>query len=113
MTPDAMELLVSDAVRDQAARLEARRLDAERGVPVEISFNGRPVPCFDGETVATALLADGVTEFGTTRSGAPRQPLCNMGTCFDCVLVVDGAPLTRSCLTYAVDGMTTESSRGA
>ncbi|WP_235496742.1 (2Fe-2S)-binding protein [Leifsonia sp. Root4] len=104
---------MSDANRDQVARSEARRLEAERGAPIEISFNGRPVPCFDGETLATALLADGVSEFGTTRSGAPRQPLCNMGTCFDCVLVVDGVPLTRSCLTYAVDGMTTESSRGA
>lgn len=91
----------------------SRRLDAHRGVPVEFTFNGVAVSCFEGETLATALLADGVTEFDTTRSGAPRQPLCNMGTCFDCVVVVDGAPLTRSCLTYAVDGMNVESSRGA
>ncbi|GAB3124967.1 (2Fe-2S)-binding protein [Glaciibacter psychrotolerans] len=91
----------------------SRRLDAQRGVPIEITFNGAVVSCFDGETVATALLADGVTEFGTTRTGAPRQPLCNMGTCFDCVVVVDSVPLTRSCLTYAVDGMNVESSRGA
>lgn len=77
-----------------------------------ITFDGQPVECFEGETLATALLAAGVDEFGTTRDGAPRQPLCNMGTCFDCVVTVDGAPLIRSCLTPAVDGMQVTPTKG-
>lgn len=91
---------------------EGRRLPAHRGIPIEVVFNGVPIPCFSGETVATALLAAGTNEFGRTRAGDPRQPLCNMGTCFDCVVVVDGAPLIRSCLTYAKDGMNIDPSEG-
>lgn len=90
----------------------SRRLDAHRGKPIEINFNGGPITCFEGETIATALLAEGINEFGTTRAGAPRQPLCNMGTCFDCAVVVDGTPLTRSCLTYVADGMDIATSEG-
>lgn len=88
------------------------RLPATRGTAITITFEGRPVECFEGETVATALLASGVDEFGTTRDGTPRQPLCNMGTCFDCAVTVDGAPLIRSCLTPVRDGMQVTPTKG-
>jgi sarcosine oxidase subunit alpha len=44
------------------------------------------------------------------RNGEPRIPLCNMGTCFECGVTVDGVPLTRSCLTTVRDGMRVETS---
>jgi predicted molibdopterin-dependent oxidoreductase YjgC len=28
-----------------------------------------------------------------------------MGTCFDCLVVVDGVPNTRACMTWVSDGM--------
>lgn len=87
---------------------EASRVPAARGEDIEFDFEGETVPCFAGETVATALLAADVEAFGLTREGAPRLPLCNMGTCFDCAVTVDGQPLVRSCLTDARDGMTVE-----
>lgn len=90
---------------------ESRRLPREREEPVTVQVDGSSVSCFAGETVATVLLADGVTSF-TTRGGEPRQPLCNMGTCFDCAVVVDGRPLTRACLTPVADGMSIQTGQG-
>jgi len=83
----------------------SRRIPTHRGDPVEFSFDGRPVQARAGETVAAALLAAGVTGFGRTPDGEPREPFCNMGTCFDCAVTVDGQPLVRTCLTPVRDGM--------
>ncbi|MCM3657972.1 (2Fe-2S)-binding protein [Agromyces mediolanus] len=93
----------------EATSGRATRLPSERGEPAEITVDGRPVACFAGETVATAMLAAGVPAF-SHRNGEPRIPLCNMGTCFECGVTVDGVPLTRSCLTTVRDGMRVETS---
>lgn len=88
------------------------RLPADRGEPMTISLDGEQIVAYPGETVATALLAAGVNGFGYTRTGDPRMPLCNMGTCFDCVVTVDGAPLTRACLTPVRPEMVIARTRG-
>ncbi|WP_431277851.1 (2Fe-2S)-binding protein [Leifsonia poae] len=90
---------------------ESKRLPREREQAVTVEVDGSPVVCFAGETIATALLADGVAKFAT-RAGEPRQPLCNMGTCFDCSVVVDDRPLTRACLTPVADGMRISTGQG-
>jgi predicted molibdopterin-dependent oxidoreductase YjgC len=84
---------------------EARRMTATRGPAVTFHFEGQPVTGYCGETLATALLAAQVSAFGLTREGTPRLPFCNMGTCFDCVVTVDGQRLVRACLTEARDGL--------
>jgi len=70
------------------------------------------VPCHEGDTVAAALLVAGIHEFGTTRDGDPRQPFCNMGTCFDCAVTIDGRPLIRACITPVRNGMDVTSTKG-
>ena len=84
---------------------KARRLAANRGDPVTFTFQGQPIAAHPGETLATALLAAGVPAFGLTREGAPRLPFCNMGTCFDCAVTVNGQRLVRACLTDVQPGM--------
>lgn len=88
--------------------MEASRTPAQRGAEIEFEFDGEPVVAYEGETVAAALLAARVPAFGVTREGDPRLPLCNMGTCFDCAVTVDGRRLIRACLTDAADGMVVE-----
>jgi D-hydroxyproline dehydrogenase subunit gamma len=73
--------------------------------PIQILLDGQPVACYRGETLAGALLACGVHRFRSARDGSPRQPFCNMGTCFDCTVTVDGVPMVRACLTPAQPGM--------
>ncbi len=77
----------------------------ERGPAVTLTLDGRPVTAYEGESVATLLLAEGeiVTRF--TQGGAPRGVFCGMGVCFDCLVVVDGIPNTRACVTWVREGM--------
>lgn len=84
-----------------------RRTAQERGDAVTIAVDGEPVRACRGETVAAAMLAAGAA-FERDRIGAPRAPLCNMGTCFECAATVDGRPLTRTCLVPAREGLIIE-----
>jgi aerobic-type carbon monoxide dehydrogenase small subunit (CoxS/CutS family) len=65
----------------------------------------RAVRAHIGETVAAALVADGAPALRRTRGGAPRGLYCGMGVCFECLVVVDGVPNTRACMTWVRDGM--------
>jgi D-hydroxyproline dehydrogenase subunit gamma len=77
----------------------------ERGPAVSLTLDGRPVTAYEGESVATLLLAEGHVATRFTRSGEPRGVFCGMGVCFDCLVVVDGIPNTRACVTWVREGM--------
>ena len=79
--------------------------ELERGPRVEILLDGSPVEAYEGETVATVLLARGEITTRTTVKGESRGIFCGMGVCFDCLVVVDGVPNTRACMTWVRDGM--------
>ena len=79
--------------------------DFRRGQPVRIEVDGEPLQAFEGETVATALLASGRRIFRHTPGGSPRGLYCGMGICFDCVVEVDGESSVRSCITLVRPGM--------
>ena len=86
---------------------EARRIERPAGEkPTTISFEGRSIEAWAGATVASALAAAGVEAFRHDREGGPRMPFCNMGTCFECTMAVDGRRLTRTCMTVVREGMT-------
>jgi len=88
-----------------AARIEH---GVTRPAPVAIEVDGIRVDAYPGESLAAALLAAGVRAFRRTRSQAPRGPVCNMGVCFECVVVVDGEPGVRACATQVREGMRVE-----
>jgi D-hydroxyproline dehydrogenase subunit gamma len=77
----------------------------ERGRPLTLTVDGRAVSAYEGETVATVLLAEGHTTLRLTPGGEPRGVFCGMGVCFDCLVIVDGVPNTRACVTFAREGM--------
>lgn len=86
----------------------------ERGRAIAIVVDGSPVPAFEGESVAAALLAAGTRVLKTTaRYGAPRGLYCGMGVCFECVMTIEGRPNVRSCQTPVREGMRIETQRGA
>jgi predicted molibdopterin-dependent oxidoreductase YjgC len=76
-----------------------------RGPQLTLTLDGEPVGAHLGETVATVLMAEHRLAIRTTTRGAPRGVFCGMGTCFDCLVVVDGVPNTRACMTWVRDGM--------
>jgi predicted molibdopterin-dependent oxidoreductase YjgC len=80
--------------------------DTEGGREVTIFFNGKPLDAREGEPVAAALLAAGVRVFRKTRKrGESRGLFCAIGRCTDCMMVVDGAANTRTCITPVREGM--------
>lgn len=76
-----------------------------RGDPVMITVDGEPLEAHLGETVASVLIAGGAGALRHTRRGAPRGLYCGMGVCFECLVMVDGVPNTRACMTWVSDGM--------
>jgi len=86
--------------------------ELERGPRVDMLLDGRPVEAYDGETVAAVLLAQGEIATRTTVKGEPRGIFCGIGLCFDCLVVVDGVPNTRACMTWVRDGMRVERQDG-
>ena len=79
--------------------------ELERGPRVDLLLDGRPVEAYAGETVAAVLLAEGEIATRRTVGGEPRGIFCGMGVCFDCLVVVDGVPNTRACMTWVRNGM--------
>jgi predicted molibdopterin-dependent oxidoreductase YjgC len=77
----------------------------ERGPAVTLTIDGSPVTAYRGETIAAVLFAEGSAQTRTTVGGSPRGVFCGMGSCFDCLVVVDGVPNTRACMTWVRDGM--------
>ena len=78
---------------------------ARNGAPVSIDFEGEPVPAIEGETVAAALAAAGITAFRRARDGRPRGVFCGMGVCYECLVTVDRRPGQRACMTRVRDAM--------
>lgn len=78
------------------------------GPTVSVTLDGEAVAMPDGVLLAAALVARGVATFGmSVTAGEPRGPLCLMGTCLQCVMLVDGAP-TRACRVAVREGLAIE-----
>jgi sarcosine oxidase subunit alpha len=77
----------------------------ERGQPVSLVIDGRPVTAYRGETVATVLLVAGRRAYRYASRGE-RFPgfFCGIGVCYGCTVSVDGY-LKRACITEVEAGM--------
>jgi sarcosine oxidase subunit alpha len=88
-------------MKNRAVRLEK---GIRRGKAVRIFLDGRPVPAYEGETLATALLGAGHL-VSRTIDEQPLGVYCNIGVCHSCVMTVDGVPGVRICRTPVSDGL--------
>ena len=76
--------------------------------PVEISFAGKTIRGFEGESLAACLTANGVRGFRTTKSGVERGIFCGMGVCSECLVKVEGRSSLNACMTPLAEGMVVE-----
>lgn len=91
-----------------AGRVEAHPIlgDLPAIAPVTFSFDGVPVEGRPGEPIAAALFAAGVRVLRTMpRLGDERGGFCMIGRCTDCMVVVDGIPNVRACITSVAAGL--------
>ena len=71
---------------------------------VTVTVNGAPVTMPCGATVAAAVMVAGQA-CRISVSGEPRGPLCGMGICFECRVMVNGNPHVRSCQVMCAQDM--------
>lgn len=87
--------------------------EPEHGVLVHFSFDGKDMTGYEGEPIAMALRAAGVMVHRyTAKRHDPRGIFCAIGRCTDCVMVVDGKPNVRTCMTMLKEGMDVRTQEG-
>ena len=73
---------------------------------VEILVDDVPIRARRGQNLAALLLSEGVTPFRNSPvTREPRAPFCMMGTCFECLVEIDGLSNCQACLTKVREGM--------
>jgi len=78
----------------------------EKGNLVRFVFDGKEMEGYEGEPIAAALkAADVMVHRYTQKEHKPRGIFCAIGRCTDCVMVVDGVPNVRTCITPLKAGM--------
>lgn len=87
--------------------------EVKKGKLVSFEFDGKPMQGYEGEPIAVALRAAGVmTHRYTTKEHSPRGIFCAIGRCTDCVMIVDGKPNIRTCVTPLKEGMSVRTQHG-
>jgi D-hydroxyproline dehydrogenase subunit gamma len=72
---------------------------------VVLVVNGVAVTMPAGSMVSAAVLKTGASSFRRSVTGEARGPLCGMGICFECRVIIDGEAHCRSCQTVCQNGM--------
>lgn len=68
-------------------------------------FDGAEITAAVGQSVGAALWAAGIRTLGRNPcDGTPRGMLCAMGSCQECVVVIDGERV-EACRVVARDGL--------
>lgn len=100
--------------KDDSVRIENHPiLTFDRGEAVAFTFDGETLESFAGETVAAALLANGIDVMRHSgREHRPRGFYCGIGRCSSCNMIIDGVPNTRACVTPVQAGMVVETQNG-
>lgn len=85
----------------------------EKGAKVQFTFDDETVEGCEGEPIAMALRAQGVLIHRfTSKREEPRGLFCAIGRCTDCVMIVDGVPNVRTCVTPLRQGMDVRTQKG-
>lgn len=72
---------------------------------IQLRINGNKVTACKGESLATVLLIEEGVGYRRNRFGNRRGPVCNMGVCFECSVLVSGRGQVRACITPVEEGL--------
>lgn len=78
----------------------------QEGRVVQITIDGNKVDALEGEPIAAALIANGIRALRKTRKRQESRGIfCAIGRCTDCMMIVNGIPNIRTCITPIRAGM--------
>lgn len=85
----------------------------EKGKEVTFYYNDKKMQGYAGEPIAAALKAEGIVIHRyTQKEHKPRGIFCAIGRCTDCVMIVNGKPNVRTCVTPLEEGMRVQTQYG-
>jgi ferredoxin len=91
---------------------DSARADSAGELSFEFAFEGRPVRARAGQSVAAALLANGIRTLRIDEAGNSKGVLCGIGYCFECRCVIDDEPDRRACMVEAKPAMRVRRQQG-
>jgi predicted molibdopterin-dependent oxidoreductase YjgC len=72
---------------------------------IRFTFDGLSMTAGEDQSIAAALIENGILSWRTTRFGdRPRGLFCGIGVCFDCLVTVNGEPNVRACISAVEPG---------
>ena len=87
--------------------------ESPEGKLVNFTYDGKTLQGYEGEPIAAALRVNGIMIHRyTAKRHEPRGVFCAIGRCTDCVMVVDGQPNVRTCITPLREGMKVQTQDG-
>ena len=85
---------------------DLRTKHINRTQKVKLTVNGKIIDAYRGETIMAALVASGFKKLKKSHViGEFRGPLCGMGVCYECQVMINGTPNLRSCMIEVEDNM--------
>lgn len=88
-------------------------LDFKAGKRVKFYLNGKEMEGYEGEPIASALVAAGIKVLSRSfKYHRPRGFFCAIGKCSSCLMKVNGIPNVRTCVTRLEEGMKVETQKG-
>jgi sarcosine oxidase subunit alpha len=88
-------------------------LSFKKGREIHFIFDGHQIKAYQGETIVAALHAVGIRELSKSIDlHRPRGLFCSIGKCSSCLMLVNGVPNVKACVTAVEEGMIVESQGG-
>jgi D-hydroxyproline dehydrogenase subunit alpha len=85
---------------DQTGKDQRLETGVNRGKEIEIFINNHPIRAYAGETIGAVLTAIGIRQIRQAPQRKDHRGLyCCMGSCYGCLVTVDGRPNERACVT--------------
>ncbi|WP_096185552.1 (2Fe-2S)-binding protein [Evansella halocellulosilytica] len=79
---------------------------------VTFSFDSKKITGLKGDTIAAALLANGIRTLRVQEEyGTPRGFYCNIGHCYECRITVNSQSGVRACMTPIEENMEVHSGK--
>jgi ferredoxin len=103
----------SGRARSDARQAQDRARESSGGESSFVfSFENQPVEARLGQSVAAALLSNGIRTLRIDEAGNPKGILCGIGYCFECRCVIDDELDRRACMIEAKPGMRVRRQQG-
>ena len=87
-------------------------LEIPKKKEMEFTWNGQALQGYEGEMIASALIANDIHIFGHHhKDNSPQGMFCANGQCSQCMVIADGLPV-KSCMTPLRAGVIVQSLEG-